>query len=297
VLGGAVASAINAALVLGAEAWHAGDWDGAVSVSQEALQLCEELGYDLLRWPLLLNLGSVAAARGDDEALRATVAEMDAWAAPRGVGAVSLYARHLGCWTPSDEPTTRWRSTRRRPSAVRASSSAARPTCSGPRWTGWRRPRPRTVAPPPSSTSRPCRRRDHRSCTTAHPAHPAAVALVAAPEAAGDRFEQALAVSDVRRWPFDSARVRLLYGERLRGAQRYAEAEAQLRAAAGRLPGPRRPALGGPGDRGTARAAPLLDAVPRPARPGWGRRRTRGRPVVVPALRRRPVSRPGRPPG
>jgi hypothetical protein len=94
--GGAVGSGINAALVLGADAWHAGEWDLAVSVSEEAIRVCEQQGYDLLRWPLLLNLGCIAAARGDAAAVRATVTQMDAWAAPRGVGAVSMYARHLG---------------------------------------------------------------------------------------------------------------------------------------------------------------------------------------------------------
>jgi hypothetical protein len=60
----------------------------------------------------------------------------------------------------------------------------------------------------------------------------AAAALVAPPEDAVDRFQQALALSDVGRWPFDSARVHLLYGEHLRGLQRYDEAKAQLTAAA-----------------------------------------------------------------
>ena len=230
--GGAVASGINAALVLGVEAWHAGDWDAAVSVSEEALRVCEEQGYGLLRWPLLLTVGLVAAARGD-VALTGTVGAMDRWAAPRGVGAVSLYARHLGLldalgradheaafhqaqaicrpgelvgraphvlWVTLDWVEAATATGRRAAAAVHvAAMESAGITAHAPRLTLLTR---------------------------------AAAALVARPEDAQDRFEQALAVSDVQRWPFDSARVHLLYGEHLRRTHRSAEAEAQLGAAA-----------------------------------------------------------------
>ena len=230
--GGAVASGIRAAVILGTEAWHAGDWDLAASVSAEALRVCEEQGYGLLRWPLVLTAGLVAAARGD-VALAEMVEDMDRWAAPRGVGAVRLYARRLVLlaalgradhemafqqaqamcgpgelvgratnvlWVTLDWVEAATRTDRRAAAAVHvAAMESAGITAHAPRL---------------------------RLLTRA------AAALVAGPQDAQDRFEQALAVSDVQRWPFDSARVQLLYGEHLRSAERDAEAETQLAAAA-----------------------------------------------------------------
>src|SRR3954454_9052509 len=46
-----------------------------------------------------------------------------------------------------------------------------------------------------------------------------------------ERFERALALGDAGRFPFDLARVRLLFGERLRRARATTEARTQLGAA------------------------------------------------------------------
>ena len=231
--GGAVGSGINAAQVLGVDAWHAGDWDLAVSVSEEAIRVCDEQGYDLLRWPLLLNLGCVAAARGDVEAVRAAVTEMDAWAAPRGVGAVSTYARHLGLLDALSRADHE--------AAFHHAQAVCRPGELAGRSTNvlWATLDWVEAA---AATGRRAAAAVHAAAVesagiTAHAPRltllsRAAAALVAAPERAPDRFEQALAVGDVQRWPFDTARVLLLHGEHLRGAQRHAEAEVQLAAAA-----------------------------------------------------------------
>jgi DNA-binding CsgD family transcriptional regulator len=55
-------------------------------------------------------------------------------------------------------------------------------------------------------------------------------ALLAEPAAAGDRFEEALA-GDLRRWPFQRARIQLAYGQWLRRQRRVAESRAALRSA------------------------------------------------------------------
>jgi DNA-binding CsgD family transcriptional regulator len=57
-----------------------------------------------------------------------------------------------------------------------------------------------------------------------------AQALVADPADAGGRFEEALA-SDLRRWPFQRARIQLAYGQWLRRQRRIAESRAVLRGA------------------------------------------------------------------
>ncbi len=55
-------------------------------------------------------------------------------------------------------------------------------------------------------------------------------ALVAEPEEAGERFEQALA-SDLTRWPFQRARIQLAHGQWLRRRRRVGESRAVLRTA------------------------------------------------------------------
>ncbi|HEY4420941.1 MAG TPA: LuxR C-terminal-related transcriptional regulator, partial [Pseudonocardia sp.] len=57
-------------------------------------------------------------------------------------------------------------------------------------------------------------------------------AMVADDDQFVDAFDAALALPDNPRWPFDLARVRLAYGERLRRARTTAEARLQLSAAA-----------------------------------------------------------------
>ena len=59
----------------------------------------------------------------------------------------------------------------------------------------------------------------------------AAAAMIAPDDEAVELFDKSLAASDAERWPFDLARVHLLYGERLRRAGGMTEARAHLVAA------------------------------------------------------------------
>lgn len=59
----------------------------------------------------------------------------------------------------------------------------------------------------------------------------AVAALTAPDDLVGTLFEQALAAPAAQRWPFDLARVQLLYGERLRRAREIARARHHLQAA------------------------------------------------------------------
>jgi ATP/maltotriose-dependent transcriptional regulator MalT len=59
----------------------------------------------------------------------------------------------------------------------------------------------------------------------------ASAAMVAPDDTASELFKAALALPGIERWQFDSARVRLLYGERLRRRRAMTEARVQLNAA------------------------------------------------------------------
>jgi hypothetical protein len=93
--GGAVASAISALSMLASDAYYAGRWDQCDALVEEGLSLCEEHGYELLRWSFLFARAMLCAARGQFELVPDLVAEIDAWAGPRGMRAVSAYARQI----------------------------------------------------------------------------------------------------------------------------------------------------------------------------------------------------------
>ncbi len=92
--GGAVASAINAMMVLWAEAYMAGRWDETERVAVDGLRLCEDRGYRLLAAPFRYGLALLAAARGDDGTVRTLASEVNGWAAPRGLRGVQFFCSH-----------------------------------------------------------------------------------------------------------------------------------------------------------------------------------------------------------
>ncbi len=92
--GGAVASAINATMLLAFDDLVTGRWGEAQELASEGLRLCESHGYLLLSWPGQLALALVAAARGDRVTVMALTDEMTQWAEPRRVQSVQAYAHH-----------------------------------------------------------------------------------------------------------------------------------------------------------------------------------------------------------
>jgi DNA-binding CsgD family transcriptional regulator len=92
--GGAIASAINAMMVLWAEAYMAGRWDETERVAVDGLRLCEDHGYHLLAAPFRYGLALLAAARGDDDTVRILTNEVNGWAAPRGLRGVQFFCSH-----------------------------------------------------------------------------------------------------------------------------------------------------------------------------------------------------------
>jgi hypothetical protein len=93
--GGAIASAVSACMVLAVDAFHSGQWDECVEYGADGIAMCDSSGYRLQRWALRFSRGLVAAARGEEAEAAAAVAEMQAWAARRGVSAVQRYAWHV----------------------------------------------------------------------------------------------------------------------------------------------------------------------------------------------------------
>lgn len=231
-LGGAIASAINALLLIGVEDVLTGLWDEADALLGEGLALAEAHGYQLVAWPARYGQAMLAAARGEQEASRRLADQMMNWSVPRGVRAVQQYAHHaraLAALSRGDfedayqqaaaisPPGTLASHT---PNALRAALDMAeaaarsgRPDEAGAHAEAMQKAGIGGLSP--------------RFAAAEH----AAAGLAETGEEAWTLFERALAVPGSDRWAFDRARIQLLYGERLRRDQAPARARKQFTAA------------------------------------------------------------------
>ncbi|MBK3566413.1 AAA family ATPase [Streptomyces sp. MBT62] len=230
--GGAVTSALIALVVLCLDDYMSGRWEECGRLAAEGLALCEAHGYELLAQQFHRAQGLLAAARGDDGTVGELARRISEWAVPRGIRTFEHFARHmtalsalgrgdheeafldasaispsgvlaahapLALWVPMDLVEAAVGSGRRSEALahVAAMREAGLPGISG-----------------------------RLALVTAGSA-----ALVASEDRAAGFFEEALAVPDAERWPFDLARVRLNYGEHLRRARAVKDARGQLAAA------------------------------------------------------------------
>ena len=229
--GGAVAPAIGALTSLSLNAFSAGRWDEARRLSDEGLDLALATGGEwLLAWLFRYHKAMLAAADGDLETARALADEIAQWAAPRGAGLAQTHAHHVRVLTalgeghfevPTSTPPRSARPARSRPMSARPMGSH------GPG-------RGRSPHQPARGGSRP---RDPIRDAGIAALSPrlallatAAEAIVAPDDIAPELFEKALAASGADRFPFDLARVRLCYGERLRRTRCISQSRAQLTA-------------------------------------------------------------------
>ncbi|MFG1618519.1 LuxR C-terminal-related transcriptional regulator [Nonomuraea wenchangensis] len=201
----------------------------SAAVAEEGLQLAREAGYTNSVAAHLANLAVVAALRGEEERCRALAEEALSIAVPHRIGlragvagyALALLDLGLGRYAAAHarlaalatagpgagHPTVTWRSTPDRVEAALAAGeheSAAEALAAYEQWVA------NAVTDEARALLARCR------------------ALLAAPGADAELFEEAL-----RRHgePVERARTALLYGERLRRAQRPGQARNHLRAA------------------------------------------------------------------
>jgi DNA-binding CsgD family transcriptional regulator/tetratricopeptide (TPR) repeat protein len=230
--GGAVASAINAMTLLCFDAFRAGQWDEAGRLAAEGLGLCRAHGYRLLAWLLQYGQALLAAARGDYDTAEKLTDEITRWAGPRGGRAVQAYACHAGTLAAmgqGDFERAYQQAAAVSPAGVFASHV----------------PHALRVA---FDLVESAARTGRHAEAAAHVAVMREIGLAgisprlalivtgAAAIAAPDDeitplFAEALAIPGAGDWPFDLARVRLAYGERLRRARATAQARQQLGAA------------------------------------------------------------------
>jgi DNA-binding CsgD family transcriptional regulator len=229
--GGALASGLNALIILGYDDWFTGDWDEADELLHEAVVLADSLGYGLLAWPAKLVQALIASARGDDRRTEEFNAVVE-WARPRGFGAVEWYAwqaRGLAALGRGDFDVAYQQVSQISPPGILESHVSHAVTVL------------MDVVESAVRTGRHAEAAAHvaamREANLAGLSSRLALvvggsAAMAAPDdAALELFQAALSHEGIDRWQFDLARVRLAYGERLRRSRAMIEARVQLNAA------------------------------------------------------------------
>lgn len=220
---------IQGLVYLGRDHFAAGEWDELEAQAAQGRDLGEANSYQLLSTEFLYQRALVAAARGDEAATRALTDEMTLWATPRGVGSYLSCASHARALAALGQG--RFEDAYRHACAISRAGELA------------------SHVPPAlfvvMDLVEAAVRTGRTSEATAHAAAAleagiaaisprlallvkASAAIAAADQEALGLFEEALAVPGTERWPFELARVRLAYGERLRRVKSTTEARTQL---------------------------------------------------------------------
>lgn len=226
--GGAAGSAIAALTMLSLDAFRTGDWTVAQQLLLESFEIARSHGG---YW----NIGGrhlsayLAAGRGDDDIVHQVTEELEQWAIPHRINSYVCTARSLAAIGRGDYEEAYQQATNSGPAGVLPSHVP---------YSLW------TILELVESAVRTGR----HAQAAAHvqtlldnnvPALSTRMALMthgAAAIAASDErdlrlFRHALALPGVARWPFEQARIQMVFGERLRRKHAVVEARQQLSAA------------------------------------------------------------------
>ncbi|MEO3811005.1 AAA family ATPase [Sphaerisporangium sp. B11E5] len=220
---------LGALIHLAIDAFLTGRWDQAWELADEGVAVSTEHGFRFFRWYFDWVHALVAAGRGQVEAARQLTDDMVRWAVAHQATGVSYFAwqaRTLNDLAAGDHEAAYRTATRISPAGHLA---PYRPTAM---WAGL------DLVEAALHTGRRAEMAAHvKALHSAGIAAlsprlemltAAAAALAADDACARARFEAALSVPDPDRWPFESARVRLAYGERLRRLRDTSAAREQL---------------------------------------------------------------------
>ena len=227
--GAARAQALPALMSLSWQAFITGRWEECAQTATDGLAIARQLGYASAFWPFRLAAAALAAARGDAAVVDHLTEEVIGWAAPRQCGSALELCRFV----------------RSLAAVGRRDYEAAYRECtatSGPgvlslhaRRSGWSA---LDLVESALRTGRPDAAAAHAEALTrmgvarlsprAAIAVDAARALIAPDDVAGALFDRAVATPGAELWPFERARVQLLYGEHLRRRRAAMDARSQL---------------------------------------------------------------------
>ncbi|MET9353152.1 AAA family ATPase [Streptomyces sp. NPDC006617] len=231
--GGPARRHLDALMHLCLHDFQTGQWEEAERLTDEGLRICEELRNPACSWYFQYNRALLAAVHGRFEESRALADRITRWAVPRGaLGVVALadHARVLADLGDGD-----YEGAYHHAAAI---SPAGRLACHVPPalWVCMDLVEAAVHTQRAAEAEAHVRAVQESGVAALSPRLALLVAgsaaLVASDDDAPECFEQALAVPGAERRPFELARVRLAYGERLRRMRSVTEARAQLDAAA-----------------------------------------------------------------
>ncbi|MGI5499348.1 helix-turn-helix transcriptional regulator [Lentzea sp. CA-135723] len=224
--GGAVTAAIQALFLLANHAYLTGEWDEALELCQEGLELSRTNDYRLLSWPGTFIQAMIAACRGETDNAHALADQMERWAAPRRVGAVQAYAAHvrtMAALADGDHPAALHHvGFVSPPGALASHVPHALWTVLDLTDAALRRGRREVAASHVSAAGELVGLSPRLAMITAGARAMAASSFEPA------LFDAALSVEGAALWQFDRARIQLAYGEQLRRAKAQADARRQL---------------------------------------------------------------------
>lgn len=215
------------------DGYVSGRWEETEQLADEGLRLCEDFGYQFFTWYFLYCQALLAAARGDAEAARELADRITHWAAPRGVRAAVHYADHtraLGDLGKGEYDSAYRHAASISPAGVLASHVPHA------LWVTMDLVEAAVRTNRQAEAAAHVRAMEEADIAALSPrlallaGGSAALAAVQDDEAVR-LFERTLAAPGVECWPFDLARVRLAYGERLRRARATSESRGPLAAA------------------------------------------------------------------
>lgn len=231
--GGPARRRIGALMHLCLHDFLTGEWDEAERLAGEGLRLCAEREYRFFAWYFQYVQALLAAVRGNLESSRALADRITQWAVPRGAFGAVAFANHARVLADLGEGD--YESAYQHAAAMSPPGSFASHI-----------PHAMWVCMDLVEAAIHTRR-DAEAQAHVHAIHEsdiatfsprlallaaAADALVSPDDLAVERFERALAIPGAQQWPFELARVRLAYGERLRRMRAITDARAQLNTAA-----------------------------------------------------------------
>ncbi len=209
-----------------------GDWGEAQELAAEGLKVAEERAGRFFGWYFRYVQALLAAVQGRFDTSRALASQIIGWAGPRGVGLAQVwahYALELADLGAGDFEGAYRHATAMSPAGTLAPYA---PHCL---WAVMDLVESATRTHRQAEAERHVHAMREAGIAALSPRLAILVAgsaaLVAGDDQAPARFGEALSLPTVDRWPFDVARVRLAYGERLRRLRATSESRIHLEAA------------------------------------------------------------------
>ncbi|WP_121715578.1 LuxR family transcriptional regulator [Streptomyces sp. E5N91] len=223
---------LGALMHLGLDYYHLGRWDDAARLAAEGLALCETHDYSFFAWYFQYVQALLCAARGEAETSTALTERIVQWSVPRGARGAQFFACHaraLAALGSGDFETAFHYG------AILSPPGTIAPYVPHAQWGTMDLVEAAVRIGRDAEAAAHVAAMQESSMAALSPRLEVLVraseGLVTPGEVGAALFKKALSVDRPERWPFDIARVRLFYGERLRRLRATAEARHQLASA------------------------------------------------------------------